>query len=417
MEENHAHQLSLFEVPPTDTAVQVREWIEFRPINQINDDTALEFSVVPQSTGYMDLSSSRLSVKMKIVKQDGTPVTKEDPVALVNLPLHSMFSTLECELQQTSVAHIGTNYPYKAYIDTLLSTREERVISNSSQLFLKDAAGHFDDPDVETGLNNGLYSRWLYTRDGMVLDLEGPLLLDFFQQERLILNGVGMTLKLWPSKNSFRLMSNSLQPDEKVRVVDASLKVCIQRPNPALLMAHNKLLEKDPALYPLTTSSLKIASIGEGEYSFSADDMFQGEIPSRLVLGLVSSRAYSGDYKKSPFNFQHFDCNFVALYVDGQSLPTKPLQPQYADRNYLSAYQTLQSIGSDVWIPRDEYPQGYALYVLDVNPHVDFNTKRRGHCRLELRFAKALPESVTLIMYGKFPEMYRIDQSRSVYKQ
>nr|XP_022294816.1 uncharacterized protein F54H12.2-like [Crassostrea virginica] len=417
MEENHAHQLSLFEVPPTDTAVQVREWIEFRPINQINDDTALEFSVVPQSTGYMDLSSSRLSVKMKIVMQDGTPVTKEDPVALVNLPLHSMFSTVECELQQTSVAQIGTNYPYKAYIDTLLSTRGERMISNSSQLFLKDAAGHFDDPDVETGLNNELYSRWLYTRDGTVLDLEGPLLLDFFQQDRLILNGVGMTLKLWPSKNSFRLMSNSLQPDEKVRVVDASLKVCIQRPNPALLMAHNKLLEKDPALYPLTTSSLKIGSIGEGEYSFSADDMFQGEIPSRLMLGLVSSRAYSGDYKKSPFNFQHFDCNFVALYVDGQSLPTKPLQPQYADRNYLSAYQTLQSIGSDVWIPRDEYPQGYALYVLDVNPRVDFNTKRRGHCRLELRFAKALPESVTLIMYGKFPEMYRIDQSRSVYKQ
>ena len=57
-----------------------------------------------------------------------------------------------------------------------------------------------------------------------------------------------MTLKLWPSKNSFRLMSNSLQPDEKVRVVDASLKVCIQRPHPALLMAQNKLLEKDPAL-------------------------------------------------------------------------------------------------------------------------------------------------------------------------
>ena len=62
MEENHAHQLSLFEIPPTDTAVQVREWIEFRPINQIDDDTALEFSVVPQSTGFMDLSSRRLSV-------------------------------------------------------------------------------------------------------------------------------------------------------------------------------------------------------------------------------------------------------------------------------------------------------------------------------------------------------------------
>jgi hypothetical protein len=226
-----------------------------------------------------------------------------------------------------------------------------------------------------------------------------------------------MTLKLWPSKNAFRLMSNSSPPDEKIKIVDASLKMCIQRPNPALVMAHNRLLEKSLALYPFMNSSLKIASIADGEYSFSADDMFQGEVPSQLILGLVSSRAYGGDYKKSPFNFQHFDCNFVALYVDGQSLPAKPLQPQYADGNYVAAYQTLLSHGSEVWIDREDYPKGYTLYVLDINPYVDFNIKKRGHCRSELRFAKALPESATLIMYGKFPEILRIDKSRSVYKQ
>jgi hypothetical protein len=57
------------------------------------------------------------------------------------------------------------------------------------------------------------------------------------------------------------------------------------------------------------------------------------------------------------------------------------------------------------------------LYVLNINPYVDFNVKRRVHCRLELRFARALPESVTLIMYGKFPEILKINQSRSVFKQ
>jgi hypothetical protein len=417
MAENHLHQMSLFEVPPTDTAVQVREWIEFRPINQINDDSALEFNVVPQSTGYMDLSRSKLNVKLKITKADGRSVIEDDVVALVNLPLHAMFSTVECEMQQTSVSQIGTNYPYKAYIDTLLSTKNSCKITNSSQLFAKDDAGYLDDPDAKSGGNTGLYLRWEYTRGGGIVELEGPLLLDIFQQERLILNGVGMTLKLWPSKNAFRLMSNGSPPEEKIKIVDASLKMCIQRPNPALVMAHNRLLEKSPALYPFMTSSLKIASIADGEYSFSADDMFQGEVPSQLLLGLVSSRAYGGDYKKSPFNFQHFDCNFVALYVDGQSLPAKPLQPQYADGNYTTAYQTLLSHGREVWIDRGDYPKGYTLYVLDVNPYVDFNVKRRGHCRLELRFAKALPESVTLIMYGKFPEILRIDQSRSVYKQ
>ncbi|KAK3085129.1 hypothetical protein FSP39_024862 [Pinctada imbricata] len=320
-------------------------------------------------------------------------------------------------MQQKPVSQVGTNYPYKAYIDTLMTTDESKRCFNGSQLFFKDSSGQFDDADAKIGGNLGLYERWSYTRNGGVVDLEGPILLDLFQQERLILNGVTLDLKLWPSRNAFRLMSDSIQPNEKMKIVDATLKMCIQRPNPALTMAHSKELEESTALYPYMNSSIKIASIAEGEFSFSADNMFQKEVPSQLILGLVSSKSYIGDYKRSPFNFQHYDCNFVALYVDGQSLPAKPLQPQFGEENYLSAYQTLQSISSDVWIDREEYAKGYTLYILDINPCVDFNVKRKAHCRLEMRFAKALPESVTLIMYGKFPEIVRIDQSRSVFTQ
>ena len=79
------------------------------------------------------------------------------------------------------VSQIGTNYPYKAYIDTLLTTQKYCTMDNSSQLFIKDSHGNFDD--AKTGTNLGLYERWIYTRDGGILDLEGPLLLDFFQQD------------------------------------------------------------------------------------------------------------------------------------------------------------------------------------------------------------------------------------------
>ncbi|XP_062572834.1 uncharacterized protein F54H12.2-like [Saccostrea cucullata] len=162
-------------------------------------------------------------------------------------------------------------------------------------------------------------------------------------------------------------------------------------------------------------SNLKIASIAKGEFGFTMDDVFQGEVPSTLILGLVSSSAFSGNYKKSPFNFQHFDCNFVAFYVDGQSFPSKPLQPNYNADTYLEAYQTLVSGRENVYVEREEYPKGNALYVLDINPYiVDFNTRRKGHCRLELKFAFPLPESVTLILYGKFPQVLHIDQSRSI---
>ena len=66
----------------------------------------------------------------------------------------------------------------------------------------------------------------------------------------------------------------------------------------------------------------------------------------------------------------------------------------------MEAYRTLTAFRSDVDIPYFEFIGGYVLNVDDVN---DFNTKRREDCRLELRFTTALPESVTVLVYGKFP--------------
>lgn len=113
IEENHADGLSIFEAPPTNTAILN----EYRPTNQITEYAALEFLVPPQSVGYMDLKNSSLKVKLKTHTSD-KPITTDD-MGLVNLALHSIFSQVDCILQQTSVNQVGTNYPYKAYLDTL----------------------------------------------------------------------------------------------------------------------------------------------------------------------------------------------------------------------------------------------------------------------------------------------------------
>jgi hypothetical protein len=361
----------------------------------------------------MDLKNSKLKIKLRILNNLNNPITEDgDAVGLSNLPLHTIFAQVDTSLQQIPVSHLGANYPYKAYTDTLLSTSSDNYGVTSSQLFIKDSTDP-DDPDPIKGSNTGLYLRYLYTKGGKILDLKGPLQIDLFQLERLIVNGVGLSLKLWPSKDPFRLMSAS-DVDYKLQILDASFKLCIQRPNPALTMAHVKMLEKSTTVYPYLFSNLKTASIARGEFIFTMDDVFQGEVPSTLVVGLVSSSAFSGDYKKSPFNFQPFDCNFVAFYVDGQSLPSKPLQPNYNSKTYLDVYQSLVSGREQISVDREEYLKGNVLYVLDIIPYIDFNTKRKGHCRLELKFATPLPESVTLILYGEFPQVLHLDQSRSI---
>jgi hypothetical protein len=138
------------------------------------------------------------------------------------------------------------------------------------------------------------------------------------------------------------------------------------------------------------------------------DDLFQGEVPGRLILGLISSSAMHGDVNKNPFIFKHFGCNYIGFYVNGQSMPNHPLQPNYDDDQFMEAFQTLNKEGKKrtIEITRKENKDGYCLYIID--PRGVYNKSRplqRGHTRLELKFASALP---------KFPALAKIDQSRKV---
>ena len=416
MDNCHQEGLSLFTLPPSDTAFQSREWIEYRSSNQVTSNSVIDFNIPPQSSAYIDLKHSVLNVKLRLTQADGNPVNEDIVAGLINLPLHTIFRQVDLMFQQTPLSNIGSNYAYKSYIDTILKTNratQENILT--SQLFYKDNGENPDTTDAKTGPNSGLFNRFMSTTGGQIVDLEGPLFLDLFQQQRLLVNGVSIGLKLWPSLDAFRLMSDSLSPNEKVQIVDVRFKLCIQRSNNGVLVAHQKLFQNQPAVYPYLRSEIKTASIAPGQYGFSADDIFQGLVPSKLVVGLVSSAAYTGDYAKSPFNFQPFDCSSVGLYVDGQSYPAQPLQPNYGVNQFVDCYRTLTLFRKDINVSRDDYMYGYCLYVLDTDPYYTFNTKRRGHCRLELKFASPLPESATLIMYATFPEILHINQAREVY--
>ena len=81
-----------------------------------------------------------------------------------------------------------------------------------------------------------------------------PLHLDLFQQPRFMVSGVEIGLKIWPRQNAFRQMSNALSPTQKVQILDARFKVCVQKLNPDLLVAHEDVFKNSTALYPYLRS-------------------------------------------------------------------------------------------------------------------------------------------------------------------
>ena len=102
--------LELSKVPTTDFGVEHVQWIDYRPVSQ-SEDGPIEFAVSGAGHQYVDLKNTKLFIKAKVLKSDGSPIPniKKDPsgdlnadninpeafVGPVNLWLHSMFSQVQ----------------------------------------------------------------------------------------------------------------------------------------------------------------------------------------------------------------------------------------------------------------------------------------------------------------------------------
>ena len=410
----HDNDLALFKTPEVETATQKREWITVRPISQLTEGAAIEFNVPGTSMTYIDLKNLLLYLKLKIVKADGTHLEAEDIVGLTNNPLHSIFSQVDVNVQQHPTTEVGSNYAYKAYLDTLLECRSLHDLD--CQLFVKDEGG-LDMGDTDpNGRNNGLFLRASYTNRSKELELTGRLHVDLCQQDRLILNGVPINIKLWQNSDRFRLLSKDGAESYKVTITDASLKVASVKVNPDVILGQADVIKKSNALYPYTRSVVKTYAVPQGQFSFITDDVFQGEVPQQLVVGVVESAAVHGSYVKNPFNFQNFNCTYAGFFVDGQSTPSEPLQPNYKSDQFVDAYQRLywDKRQRAVHVTRSDFKVGYCLYVFRPSGDAKDRPDERAHTRLELKFAEPLPSACTVIAYAKFPALMKIDANRRV---
>ena len=53
--------------------------------------------------------------------------------------------------------------------------------------------------------------------------------------------------------------------------------------------------------------------VAKGQYDFTVEDLYQSNTPNKITVGLIASEAYSGSYTRNPFNFHHYNVNYVAF--------------------------------------------------------------------------------------------------------
>ena len=132
---------------------------------------------------YIDLANTYLLVRAKVIRGVSTDLADDTPVGPVNNWLHSLFVQVDVYLNDTLVTPSSNTYPFRAYVDTLLSYgAEAKHTQLTSQLWYKATTGHMD-ATTENGGNLGLVERRRHIAEIRVVETLGRLYVDLFSSK------------------------------------------------------------------------------------------------------------------------------------------------------------------------------------------------------------------------------------------
>ncbi|KAK2186424.1 hypothetical protein NP493_200g01020 [Ridgeia piscesae] len=194
----------------------------------------------------------------------------------------------------------------------------------------------------------------------------GRLHVDMFLQDRFLLNGVDVKIRLVRTKDAFALMAGGVNPTYKVNIVDASVFAKKATLSTAVHMAHIKASTKaQPSIHPalLTAKCTRYRRVP----------------------------CHTRTKTSSWANFPNASC------IDND-------------------FNVSQDEGND--LTRSDFGNGYTFFVFDLTTDACdgscFHLVKRGKFRVEIHFATALAQTVNVVAYGEFEAVLEIDKNRNV---
>ena len=423
--ESIPNEFDYFEPKPVQAVIQNEFDRCAHPVAAPTSGNPIEFEIRSGPNLYLDLNKTKLALRVKIVNADGSNLADDAAVGPVNLFLHSLFSSIEMKLCERDIHHQNTLYPYRAFLETLVSYTDDvaktRLLTEG---WIRDTSGHFDDFRITDEVANvGFKARQRNWRGSATVTLIGRLHLDLFHQHLTIPPGCPIRLRLIPSADQFILKKPAGNADiYKVQIVDAKLWVHSKEVSPNFALAQESMLREHNIRLPFTKTEMKTLTIPTGSTSIDFDGVYSGILPERTVVGLVLDQRVTGHWNRNPFVFQHFNLSSIVLNVNGENLPRIAYQPNFAAasseyiREYLGVLEglSIDTGNKSIALTPTEWANDYPLFIFRISPGGLPTLPKTGAANLSIKFRDPTPNIITIIVYSEFSNFLEIDRDRNL---
>src|SRR5271156_4619129 len=255
-------QLDLFSTRSYQNDLFGAEYTTIRPENNL-DSGPIDF-IVTDTREYYDLSQTMLSVKLKIVNADDTPVdaaSSKDEVAFANNVMHSVFSDVQVMLNGRSVEGVEDGlYLYKAYFHNLFNySKDVQPQQLFSQGFVRDDYNKMDEAN-----NAAFVTRKGWNAVGAERKFFGKLICGMFQTERVLPPHVDFAVRLGRAKAAFAIFNTNTLIKPKVIIKEALLHLLTLKVSPSIMQYHmGQLARGIPAIYNINRAQINTMLIRE----------------------------------------------------------------------------------------------------------------------------------------------------------
>lgn len=396
-------ELEIFTVPPTQTAIEASYEVEYRPSASLENGSTYEIHV-PSSDDFTDLQATMLHIVASVVTSNNGRIL-EDKVQTVENFGNSLFEQIDLFLGTINTSQANNLYHYQSWFEDTFFRAPNKV-----------DGGRMDGKEKNRILNQEF-------------DLYFRIHLPLCEQDKLMLNNMPMTFRFTRSSESFPLIrvDDKDETSYKVKINSMSLHIKRIKLFPDTQLSLLNALQKSPAKYFITRNETRIFAIGNNMTAATVDNLFSGILPRRVIIGFVDEQSHTGTLDHNPYEFKSFNTNFIALYVDGNMIPSIPYTPNFQNKIYMREFVDLyRFFNQDEGHPQldlsyEDYGKGKTLFAFDLSPDNSIGAEngtlslvKRGVIRMSVKFSKTLTTPVKVVVFGQFDNLITVDRDRAV---
>ena len=412
----------LFESVKVEQSLVRSQLIEHKPISAVtSEESQVKFYIPGTSDSFIDLSMSQLRIIMKIVKEDGEDLADDDVVTTVQLPIATMFNQIDMEINGKSVSSNTKLYGYRAIIETVIESGRDECWMTPAGYHFTDEGDQKEDPAFFTAFTPR------YAKSGQV-EIQGPLFLDLFTQNKMIPPQCAIMLRMTRSSNDFALYGKDATKKYRIKIKDMSLMLthCELQPEYRGRIERNamtKLMQ-----FPMKQIEMRSYMIGRGSFTHTEHYAYMGRIPRRLVFGMVRDVNASGSVVTDPFLFEHFNLSHIEVTLNGIAYPSHSViidmsnPPWSAGGAYAETMQALGKLsGAETGLTITKWATNKFLIATDFHLGMGADSdclvrNEKGQLSVNLQFAEPIVDQVQLVLYIEMNGVLQMDGARNIIR-